>query len=94
MIAARAYGGGLSWFEAAPMFDAWYLKLAQTWDRLTTSEAAKAPETRYQAVAAKMASDVFAKAQRKRTTSSIRSAISSRGERRSAALVEWRALAA
>jgi hypothetical protein len=47
------------------MFDAWHLKLAQTWDRLTTSEAAKASETGYQAVAAKMASDVFAKAQRK-----------------------------
>jgi hypothetical protein len=47
------------------MFDAWYLKLAQTWDRLTTSEAAKASKTRCQAVAAKMASDVFAQAQRK-----------------------------
>jgi hypothetical protein len=65
MIAASAYGGGLSCLEAALMFDAWYLKLAQTWDRLTTSEAAKASETRYRASAAKIASGQIDKAQRK-----------------------------
>jgi hypothetical protein len=47
------------------MFGAWYLKLAQTWANLTTSEAAKAYETRYQASAAKMAADQIDKAQKK-----------------------------
>jgi hypothetical protein len=65
MIAASAYGGGLSRLEAALMFDAWYLKLVQTWDNLTTSAAAKASETRYQATSAKMAADQTAKAQKK-----------------------------
>jgi hypothetical protein len=37
------------------MFDAWNLKVAQTWDRLTPSEAAAASEARYQA--ATMASE-------------------------------------
>jgi hypothetical protein len=47
------------------MYGAWYLKLAQTWANLTTSEAAKASETRYQATSAKIAADQIDRAQKK-----------------------------
>jgi hypothetical protein len=71
VLAAATYDGGLSCSEVGLMYDtetiAQHLKagVARMWANLTTSEAAKAYETRYQAGAAKMAADRIDKAQRK-----------------------------
>lgn len=69
-LAARAYGGGPSCFRGGLLYDteniARHLKagVARMWANLTRS-AAEASEALYQAAAAKIASNLFDKAQRK-----------------------------
>ncbi len=71
-LAASTYDGGLSCSEADLMYDtetiARHLKagVARMWANLTTSERAAASEARYQAGAAKIASDLNDKAQQRK----------------------------